>query len=820
MEFRIRCKAFPGKDPLSNNEYTVGWICALPNELTAARAFLDNIHSDRPHQRATSDNNTYVLGDIEGHNVVVAVLPVGVYGTVSAASVARDLLRSFENVRIGLMVGIGGGAPSPRNNIHLGDVVVSVPHNGSSGVFQYDFGKTIQDKSFQYTGHLDKPPTILLGAVASLNARFSLDGNGIADDVDDVLKKYPRLRRSHGRPEAASDRLYVSDFTHQDSNNDIMFRQGCDTTCGSLPNTIVDRGASSGWAERYDEPTVFEGIIASADQLMKNALVRDSLSEKHNVLCFEMEAAGLMNNFPCLVVRGICDYSDTHKNSAWQGYAALSAAAYTKQLLGVISQDSVQSEQQINDRLYRTEASSRTVENIQEVAPFKKQSGYVKDSPSFQIINVRDPVTNDARTVETRGNDEQMEQSSSAALSREIQEVLDTIPKDDIWLSDEQNVSLLNRVKAMIEDYTLLEWNWWPLQPRMRALRNLEKRLFWRCSCGVRLWTELSHDQAAGVDHALSDPKDIRTGLPRCRLPVHKYPTNAFGSRDRYIHLADDPSSAQPGQRIQNTGKGKLPVNFSRGSGQDLHQNLAGNSQSSSSSTSTSPMGSWILFGVQGPHRYLQISHIRIDDHTDDSSFYRSLKQTYGATRSWWKFYLSIWTFGYCEIVKFKKLAPRYIISYGKDFPSGVDYIYDPRPPAETPNPPIRRHEFAMRLDACNKPCRLSFFHECMPELNTVSTIACIPKRLTQYEVESGDRQDCFAWGLEAKHEISVARVFIYHVLVLAFPFGFWAWWQTKHPDDLQNASVPATVALALLSLFWGSNGILTEGRHYGNKES
>ena len=54
------------------------------------------------------------------------------------------------------------------------------------------------------------------------------------------------------------------------------------------------------------------------------------------MLCFEMEAAGLMNNFPCLVVRGICDYADSHKNKQWQPYAAATAAAYAKELLSVI----------------------------------------------------------------------------------------------------------------------------------------------------------------------------------------------------------------------------------------------------------------------------------------------------------------------------------------------------------------------------------------------------------------------------------------------------------------------------------------------------
>jgi nucleoside phosphorylase len=99
-----------------------------------------------------NDNNDYILGKVGKHNVVIAVLPEGEYGTSSAASVARDMLHSFPNIRIGLMVGIGGGAPSRKHDIRLGDIVVSAPRDGKGGVFQYDFGKTIQDQSFRPTG--------------------------------------------------------------------------------------------------------------------------------------------------------------------------------------------------------------------------------------------------------------------------------------------------------------------------------------------------------------------------------------------------------------------------------------------------------------------------------------------------------------------------------------------------------------------------------------------------------------------------------------------------------------------------------------------
>jgi nucleoside phosphorylase len=69
---------------------------------------------------------------------------------------------------------------------------------------------------------------------------------------------------------------------------------------------------------------------------MRHALTRDRLRKEKGILCFEMEAAGLMDNLPCLVIRGICDYADSHKNKKWQPYAAVTAAAYAKEILSVI----------------------------------------------------------------------------------------------------------------------------------------------------------------------------------------------------------------------------------------------------------------------------------------------------------------------------------------------------------------------------------------------------------------------------------------------------------------------------------------------------
>lgn len=325
------------------NIYTIGWICAVEVELIAARAFLDKEHEDLG-EAATNDNNSYTLGQIGRHNVVIATLPQQ-YGTVNAATVARDMVRSFPNIRIGLMVGIGGGAPNlPKHDIRLGDIVVSSPGSHTSGgVFQYDYGRAMQDGTFTVTGHLDKPPQFLLAAMSTLNAQYQIHGHHIEETILDVFKKYPRLRKRYRKPDTNQDRLYQS--SHQHANGE----HGCaDPNFGCGVSNLVTR------LERSDEeldPTVHFGIIASANTLMKDATVRDKFSTENDVLCFEMEAAGLMNHFPCLVVRGICDYSDTHKNKDWQGYAAMAAAAYTKDLLNKVPPNKVEAERKLGEIL-------------------------------------------------------------------------------------------------------------------------------------------------------------------------------------------------------------------------------------------------------------------------------------------------------------------------------------------------------------------------------------------------------------------------------------------------------------------------------------
>jgi hypothetical protein len=144
----------------SRDSYTVGWITALPIERTVGVAMLDEEHG-KPFDftKHPTDPNSYSWGRIGVHNVVIAALPAGMYGQSSATTLATHMVTSFPQIRVSLMVGIGGGVPrlDEEIDIRLGDVVVSQPNGTNGGVAQYDTGKATTN-GFQLRGFLNSPP--------------------------------------------------------------------------------------------------------------------------------------------------------------------------------------------------------------------------------------------------------------------------------------------------------------------------------------------------------------------------------------------------------------------------------------------------------------------------------------------------------------------------------------------------------------------------------------------------------------------------------------------------------------------------------------
>ncbi|CAG9987312.1 unnamed protein product [Clonostachys byssicola] len=281
--------------------YTVGILCALDIELLAIRALLDETHDDT--DRAPGDDYAYALGRMGKHKVVATCLPDGEYGTNPAAECATNMKRSFPNIKFCLLVGIGGGVPSDDNDIRLGDVV-------------YDRGKENGDVMLERTGALQGPPRALR---ALINYLKSTPGGS-----SDILLTYVKKIIASGSVGSKKR------FSHPGKELDILFENCC-------PEGDINPQRPPQVKHREPRPTnspvVHYGIIASGNKVIKNAKFRDEWGQKYGVLCFEMEAAGVMNILPTLVIRGVCDYCDAQKNKAWQEYAAATAAAYTRHLL-------------------------------------------------------------------------------------------------------------------------------------------------------------------------------------------------------------------------------------------------------------------------------------------------------------------------------------------------------------------------------------------------------------------------------------------------------------------------------------------------------
>ncbi|EGR50749.1 uncharacterized protein TRIREDRAFT_58016 [Trichoderma reesei QM6a] len=312
---------------LTHRDYTVGWICALPKEKAASKAMLDAIHDDLlPPDR---DPYTYTLGSIGNHNVVIACLPE--IGTNSAASLITQMSNTFPSIRFCLMVGIGGGIPP---QVRLGDIVVSKPSGPFPGVVQWDLGKS-EEAGFKRTGALDRPPKALLTALVDLQMSHDLQGTKIPTYMKEMEERYPKTVGKYTWSPRLRDPLLLSG-RYEPEGRDMP----------SMPD--LDNGD-----EQPREPEIHYGLIASGNQVIKDRDVRDQINKDlgGQVLCLEMEAAGLMNNFPCIVIRGICDYADAGKNKDWQEYAAALAAAFAKELLQHVQPVDVAKERPIKDVL-------------------------------------------------------------------------------------------------------------------------------------------------------------------------------------------------------------------------------------------------------------------------------------------------------------------------------------------------------------------------------------------------------------------------------------------------------------------------------------
>ncbi|EWG41288.1 hypothetical protein FVEG_03428 [Fusarium verticillioides 7600] len=231
--------------------YTVAVVSALGFEMSAVRYMLDREHPSLPNK--DGDSNIYVLGELQGHKVVLACLP-GNQGKGAAAIVATNLTRTFPSIIWRFFVGIGGGVPSKRHDIRLGDVVVSMPDAQHGGVVQYDLGKAT-DSGFIRKGFLSAPPSLLRSAVVKMESDHLVNDNKIKDFLDTMLRKGKRLSR-YERPSNDMDVMFKADYPH---NPLSITCEECDEQQRTT-RTPRDGEASE----------IHYGLIASGDLVIKS----------------------------------------------------------------------------------------------------------------------------------------------------------------------------------------------------------------------------------------------------------------------------------------------------------------------------------------------------------------------------------------------------------------------------------------------------------------------------------------------------------------------------------------------------------------------
>jgi nucleoside phosphorylase len=377
--------------PSLREDFELAIVCALPLEFDAVSLVFDEFwdqDGDR-YGRARGDQNTYTTGRVGKHNVVLALLPN--MGKASAAGTTASLRSSYTKLRLVILSGICGGVPYPGDKVEiiLGDVVVS------KHIVQYDYGR-------QYPGQfvtrdtvddtLGRPTKDIRSLLATFETEHGLEN--LQRKTSEFLIQLQQSAETKGRrfryeyPGTSQDILFASTYVHKHQEQrdcscsessfacEVAVVASCEELRCDASNTIPrERLGEQHHLEPKKEgsvaqqPKIFLGGVGSGDTVMKSGQDRDKIANAHGLIAFEMEGAGLSNELPCIVVKGVCDYADSHKNKMWQSFAAATSASATKALLERYTQTD-----QPADSILRSDTSPMP----SVIIPFSRDADFVE----------------------------------------------------------------------------------------------------------------------------------------------------------------------------------------------------------------------------------------------------------------------------------------------------------------------------------------------------------------------------------------------------------------------------------------------------------
>ncbi|CRK41186.1 hypothetical protein BN1708_008458 [Verticillium longisporum] len=321
--------------PRGRNDFEVAIVCALPLEFDAVALLLDQTWNEKGDRygRASGDRNRYVTGRMGDTNVVVLLLPK--VGKASAARATEGLRFSFPKVRLVLLTGTCGGAPTTADGdeVLLGDVIIS------KSIVQHDFGRSCpngfatKDAIEDLLGPLPRDLLSLVVHLETFMGRSQLEARTHSALL--ALQKAALAQQkasTYDYPGAHQDRLFAADYVHK---HDHTTSVGCDNAfeIGRERTEAKRQLEREGRDWEAQAPRLHVGRFGSGDMVVSCGKARDRLIEQHNISGFEMEGAGVWGELPCLVIKGVCNYADSHTNKAWRGFAAATAASVTKAFL-------------------------------------------------------------------------------------------------------------------------------------------------------------------------------------------------------------------------------------------------------------------------------------------------------------------------------------------------------------------------------------------------------------------------------------------------------------------------------------------------------
>ncbi len=216
---------------------------------------------------------------------------------------------------------------SQKHDIRLSDVMIECLLRRTKDILSYKYDKEMQGKEFKIIESLNSLFTLLLTTLNQLDAIHERKEHHIVKIIWTMMIKNSRVQEKHQYSSAKKDRWYESIYIHV--NNTVK----CDIDCNHTVSLMIQRQSQS--LDSKNSIVHYE-IIVFADQLMKDVVIRDKISQQHDVMCFEMKMTELLNDFSCIIIQEICNYLNSHKNDEWQNYVTATTTSYVKELLQII----------------------------------------------------------------------------------------------------------------------------------------------------------------------------------------------------------------------------------------------------------------------------------------------------------------------------------------------------------------------------------------------------------------------------------------------------------------------------------------------------